>query len=192
MSPTGATRLERLRGFGAPLGRLLTCACARLTLADGTTGVLVVAMESAGRPMPLNERLARLIDSLPKPAIAFTRDGSFAGANEPAKTFAPLLNDLSGDGLEKARDAAIADGQSLVQMDFGRVAVQRVGTGAETALIAVIDAVIVPRKHAATSPPVFIPTPRTAPDHGNSQAETITTKVAEQVNRPVRSLHYRC
>src|SRR5438270_3793890 len=25
---TGAIRLERLRGFGAPLGRLLTCGCA--------------------------------------------------------------------------------------------------------------------------------------------------------------------
>jgi len=185
LSPTGATRLERLRGFGAPLGRLLTCACARLTLADGVTGVLVVAVESTGRSMPLNERLARVIDSLAKPAIAFTQDGKFAGANAAAKNFTSLLNDLSGDGLDKARDAAIADGQSLVQMEFGRVAVQRVGTSAETALIAVIDAVIVPRRQATVSPPIIIPAVRNVPEDETSHASGTTTKAAEKVEAPL-------
>src|SRR5882757_7982472 len=46
--PTGATRLERLRGFGATLGALATCACSRLDFADGGAGVLVVAMLSPG------------------------------------------------------------------------------------------------------------------------------------------------
>ena len=32
--PGGAVRLERLRGFGAPFGRLVTCGCARLDFAD--------------------------------------------------------------------------------------------------------------------------------------------------------------
>src|SRR3982074_2880479 len=31
----GAIRLERLRGFGAPLNTLVTCGCARLDFADG-------------------------------------------------------------------------------------------------------------------------------------------------------------
>jgi PAS domain S-box-containing protein len=48
LSPTGATRLERLRGFGAALGTLATCACSRLDFADGGAGVLVVAMLSPG------------------------------------------------------------------------------------------------------------------------------------------------
>ncbi|MEH2512080.1 PAS domain S-box-containing protein [Nitrobacteraceae bacterium AZCC 1564] len=186
LSPTGATRLERLRGFGAPLGRLLTCACARLTLADGTTGVLVVAVESAGPSMPLNERLARLIDSLPKPAMAFTQDGTFAGSNEAAKNFTAVFNDLSGDGLDKARDAAIADGQSLVQMEFGRVAVHRVGTQAEMALIGVIDAVIVPRRQT-TAPPVVIPATRIVPEDEKLQASDTTTKVAERAEPVVET-----
>ncbi|MEA2890296.1 MAG: hypothetical protein QOI05_1089, partial [Bradyrhizobium sp.] len=46
--PTGATRLERLRGFGAALGALATCACARLDFADGGAGILVVAMLTPG------------------------------------------------------------------------------------------------------------------------------------------------
>jgi PAS domain S-box-containing protein len=48
LSPTGATRLERLHGFGATLGTLATCACSRLDFADGGAGVLVVAMLSPG------------------------------------------------------------------------------------------------------------------------------------------------
>jgi PAS domain S-box-containing protein len=46
--PRGATRLERLRGFGAVLGTLATCACSRLDFPDGGAGVLVVAMLSPG------------------------------------------------------------------------------------------------------------------------------------------------
>src|SRR3954452_14539652 len=46
--PTGATRLERLRGFGAAFGALATCACSRLDFADGGAGILVVAMLTPG------------------------------------------------------------------------------------------------------------------------------------------------
>jgi PAS domain S-box-containing protein len=46
--PTGAPRLERLRGFGAALGTLVTCACARLDFSDGDAGILVIAMLSPG------------------------------------------------------------------------------------------------------------------------------------------------
>ena len=64
--PTGATRLERLRGFGAALGTLATCACSRLDFADGSAGVLVVAMLSPGElqridaARPAVRRLERL------------------------------------------------------------------------------------------------------------------------------------
>src|SRR5215470_16909556 len=59
---TGATRLERLRGFGAQPGMLMTCACARLDFPDGGHGVLVIAVETPMRGMPLAERLRRLTD----------------------------------------------------------------------------------------------------------------------------------
>ena len=45
----GAIRLERLRGFGAALGTLVTCGCARLDFADGSHGILVAAAEAVGR-----------------------------------------------------------------------------------------------------------------------------------------------
>ncbi len=57
--PTGAVRLERLRGFGAAPGALATCACARLDFSDGGSGVLVVAMLSAGELQRL-DRASRI------------------------------------------------------------------------------------------------------------------------------------
>jgi PAS domain S-box-containing protein len=53
LPPSGAIRLERLRGFGAPLGTLMTCGCSRLDFANGVEGVLIVAAEPLGRAMPI-------------------------------------------------------------------------------------------------------------------------------------------
>ena len=47
--PHGAApRLERLRGFGGRIGGALMCGCSRITLADRTPAILVVATEAAG------------------------------------------------------------------------------------------------------------------------------------------------
>src|SRR3981081_2419280 len=50
---SGTTRLERLRGFGARLGQLVTCGCARLDFADGRHGILITAAGPVGRAMTL-------------------------------------------------------------------------------------------------------------------------------------------
>src|SRR5271155_2399509 len=76
LPPSGAIRLERLRGFGAPLGALVTCGCARLEFADGSHGILVAAVERSGRAMPLVERLQRLVAGVEAPIAAFSRDGA--------------------------------------------------------------------------------------------------------------------
>jgi len=73
LSPTGAIRLERLRGFGAALGTLITCGCARLDFADGSQGILIVTTEPVGRAMPLVERLQRLVEGIDTPIAAFAR-----------------------------------------------------------------------------------------------------------------------
>ena len=46
----GATRLERMRGFGARLGGLTTCACSHLALPDGQAAVLLVSLQPASAP----------------------------------------------------------------------------------------------------------------------------------------------
>jgi len=85
----GALRLERLRGFGASLGMLMTCGCARLEFADGSHGILVAAAQSVGRAMPLVERLQRLVAGLVKNRSgkvkrAEQRSCRIAGADENA------------------------------------------------------------------------------------------------------------
>src|SRR6201995_1934992 len=62
LPPSGAARMERLRGFGARPGMLMPCRCARLDFPDGSHAVLVSAIETLARTMPLDERLQRLAE----------------------------------------------------------------------------------------------------------------------------------
>ena len=106
LPPNGAFRLERLRGFGAALGTLVTCGCARLDFADGSHGVLVAAAEPVGRAMPLVERLQRLVEGIDTPIAAFARDGLFIGASDAARSLLGFRN-LTEAGLDEARDDAL-------------------------------------------------------------------------------------
>ena len=102
LPPDGATRLERLRGFGAQPGVLMTCGCARLDFADGSHGILIHAVGTVARTLPLVERLQHLVEGQELPLAAFARDGLLVGASEAAR---PLLgfHHLSESGLDQAR-----------------------------------------------------------------------------------------
>ncbi len=134
----GAVRLERLRGFGGALGGLVTCACARLESADGSHGILIVAVEPVGRPMPLLERLEHLVEGIDAPVAAFDRDGTFVGASEAAR---PLFGfrSLADAGLDEARHDALSQGRVEKTAGIGHLVLQRVGTGADTGLVALIN-----------------------------------------------------
>jgi PAS domain S-box-containing protein len=134
---SGAIRLERLRGFGAPLGMLVTCACARLDFADGHHGVLVARAEFTGRTMPLLERLQRLVEGIDTPIAAFARDGMFVGASDAARSLLGFRN-LSEAGLDDARSDALTQGRVETPIGIGHMVLQRVGTGADVGLVALI------------------------------------------------------
>jgi len=133
----GAARLERLRGFGAPLGMLVTCGCARLDFADGSQGVLVTAAENVGRTMPLTERLQRLVEGIDAPIAVFARDGALVGASDAAR---PLLcfRNLSEAGLDDARSSALIQGRVETPIGSHHMVLQRVGHGADIGLVALI------------------------------------------------------
>jgi PAS domain S-box-containing protein len=134
---TGAFRLERLRGFGAALGTLVTCGCARLDFADGSHGVLVAAAEPVGRAMPLVERLQRLVDGIDTPIAAFARDGMFVGGSDAARSLLGF-RDLAEAGLDEARSDALKQGRVERPIGIGHMVLQRVGTGADVGLVALI------------------------------------------------------
>ena len=134
---TARSRLERLRGFGAALGTLVTCGCARLDFADGSHGVLVAATEPVGRAMPLVERLQRLVDGIDTPIAAFARDGLFVGASDGARSLLGF-RDLTEAGLDEARSDALKQGRVETPIGIGHLVLQRVGTGADVGLVALI------------------------------------------------------
>jgi PAS domain S-box-containing protein len=167
---SGAIRLERLRGFGAALGTLATCGCARLEFADGSHGILVTAAGSGGRAMPLVERLQRLVEGIDSPIAAFARDGMFIGASDAAR---PLLGfrNLSEAGLDEARSDALKQGRVETPIGIGHMVLQRVGTGADIGLVALIAPGATAAAHLrpdAAVPPTTEPAPaaeRPVPDY---------------------------
>jgi PAS domain S-box-containing protein len=141
LAPSGATRLERLSGFGATLGGLVTCACTRLTF-EGEVAALLVAVDQTRRTMPLAERLARLVEALDVPALAYTQDGRIAGVNASAGE----LPDGSGIAelvTEPVRAEAMREGRAEMRTDLARIVLHRVGAGADAAIVALISPVIV-------------------------------------------------
>jgi len=135
--PKGTTRLERLRGFGARPGMLVTCACTRIDFPDGTHGILIAPVEPQRPPMPLPERLQCLAASTAAPVAAFACDGTLVAANEAAKALS-LFQYLAEAGLEQARNAALAAGRFEMAADIGHITLQRVGVGTDIALVALI------------------------------------------------------
>jgi len=134
--PNGAVRLERLRGFGATLGMLVTCACARLEFADGSEGVLIAAAEPVGRTMPLAERLQRLVQDIDTPVATFESDGTFVAASNQAASAS--FHHLSDAGLDEARQVALKDGRAEAPLGSGHVTLLRVGSRADVGLLALI------------------------------------------------------
>ena len=151
LPPTGAIRLERLRGFGAPLGMLVTCGCARLDFADGSHGILVAAAEPVGRAMPLVERLQRLVEGIDTPIAAFARDGMFVGASDAARSLLGFRN-LSEAGLDDARSDALKQGRVETPIGIGHMVLQRVGTGADVGLVALIAPGATPSRRRIAAP----------------------------------------
>jgi PAS domain S-box-containing protein len=177
LPPSGAIRLERLRGFGAPLGMLVTCGCARLDFADGSHAILVAAAETVGRPMPLIERLQRLVEGLDTPIAAFARDGMFVGASDAARSLFGFRN-LAEAGLDDARSDALKQGRVEQPIGIGHIVLQRVGAGADIGLVALI-APVAPR----ADPP--IPDYEQPAISGEAPAEfALTDEFADQPAEP--------
>lgn len=83
LAPDGATRLERLRGFGARLGQLTTCACSRFELRDGKTAILLVAIDISIRAAP----------SATSPVVAPQSDTSQASDGIPSEEVNEALSE---------------------------------------------------------------------------------------------------
>jgi PAS domain S-box-containing protein len=146
--PTGATRLERLRGFGAALGTLVTCACARLEFPDGHAGILVVAMLTPGALQRIDAvQRTTPVRGLERPPLQQAAGDSHSAAEHPTEAVEatghlvaeplPESPDHAEIGPTHQPDAAAMD---LKTPDYEQAAT----TGEAPAEFALIDAVAEP------------------------------------------------
>ena len=132
---SGAPRMERLRGFGARLGVLMTCRCARLDFPDGSHGILIIAIETLARTMPLVVQLQHLAEGQEQAVAAFDVDGHLVGASSAAH---PLLGEIAEADLNAAVHHTLEHGHVELSTGAGQLVVQRVGSGADTGVLAMI------------------------------------------------------
>lgn len=101
----GQERLERLRGFGATMGRPLTCTCSRLAAEDDGGAVLIAAAERAGPALTLTERVRRLFDDEDEAIAVFLPDGQLLYSNAAGQKRLGGATGLDTPGLETAATA---------------------------------------------------------------------------------------
>lgn len=141
LSLKGATRLDRLRGFGAALGQLMTCACTRIEM-PGAAAVMMVAMDAAAQaPLPLAARLQFLVDAIDEAALIVLPDGALAAANQPARDLVGNTKTLGDLDLEPSKGVIFAAPSLVLDADGRRFGFHRLGSGPETAALALVTAI---------------------------------------------------
>jgi PAS domain S-box-containing protein len=134
--PHGAVpRLERLRGFGGRMGGALMCGCSRLLLADGTPAILVVATEAVGKRLSLADQAQRLLAGDDEPLALFESNGALLHATPEARVRLGGAESLAVLGAATLAATALAAGRAEGEHGNGRILIERVGSGASTALL---------------------------------------------------------
>ena len=132
----GAPRLERLRGFGAGVGRMLVCSCARIALPDGHSAILVAAGAPAGPSLSLAERVRRLFAGSEGPTAVFSRDGELLHAGAEAKQHLGDVTTLAAAGAGTFAAEALVHGHAAGATPHGALTLERIGSGSATVLLA--------------------------------------------------------
>jgi PAS domain S-box-containing protein len=148
----GAPRLERLRGFGGRLGGMLTCACSQIILSDGTPAILVIATNAAGPRLPLAEQAKRLLAGSNEAVALFSPDGSLLHATASAQALLDNAANLAALDAEPLAATALTAGRAEGKSKGARIALRRIGSGASTALLAVVSAQSTETTPAGTEP----------------------------------------
>jgi len=134
----GSPRLERLRGFGLGLGRVLTCACSRFVVAGGEAAVLVAAAEPAGPTLPLAERVRRQFAGEAGSFAVFAADGALLHASSAARAELGSANSLAALGIDAIAAKVLETGTARVArcgQGSAEATFQRLGADAERVLL---------------------------------------------------------
>ncbi len=165
---SGAPRLERLRGFGTGFGRALTCACSRITLSGGNSGILIAATEPAGPTLSLSDRMRRLFPDDTLPLSFFSADGALIHAAPAIRARLGATPSLSALGLTASAAKAIEIGSAAGTAHIGDTGVatliERLGDAAAPVLVVTWPPSPPPETSVAVSASDKIETPPVAAD----------------------------
>jgi len=137
LRPDGAALTERLRGLGAGVGGVLTCACSCITLSDQTRAILVAATERAGEELPLTERVRRLLAQCGAPIAAFSCAGKLIHASVAARIRLAGATSLAALGAQAHAETAQRSGSATGASTAGPLAIERIDTEAASILIVI-------------------------------------------------------
>ena len=176
--PHGAApRLERLRGFGGRMGGALMCTCSRISLADRTPAILVVAIEKAGPPLSIKDQARRLLTGCDAAAALFTSDGELLYATPAAQTRMGRATTLAALNVAALGATALAAGRADGDQADGRISLERLGAPGSIVLlatflspVAAVAATEPPPVKAAPPPRAAEPTPLPAPPRPSEPA----------------------
>jgi PAS domain S-box-containing protein len=165
-----APRLERLRGFGGRLGGAVMCGCSRISLADRTPAILIVATESAGQRLSPADKAERLLAGGSEPLALFAADGSLLSATPSGRARLGRAQNLAGLRAGALGATALASGHAEGEHGGGKFSIARIGADASTALLVAFAAeakpapVERPAKPQAPAAPVQKPVKPPAPE----------------------------
>lgn len=184
-----AARLERLRGFGAGVGRMLVCRCARIALPGGRSGILVAAAEPAGPSLSLAERVRRLFAGNESAFAAFSPDGALLQAGAAARPYLGSAMTLADAGAGALATEAQANGHAAGDTTSGTVTVERIGTGNATILLATFapseaPAVAEPAQAEAPTPVMTAAEPAAAVEAEVAPPQAVDVPSAEPSGEP--------
>ena len=137
LRPDGAALTEQLRGLGAGVGGVLTCACSCITLSDQTRAILVAATERAGDELPLSERMRRLLAQCPEPIAAFSSAGKLIHASVAARMRLGDATSLAALGAQAQAETARLSGSATGASAAGPLAIERIDAEGASVLIAI-------------------------------------------------------
>jgi PAS domain S-box-containing protein len=152
--PHGAApRLERLRGFGGRIGGALMCGCSRVSLADRTPALLIVATEAAGGRLSPAAKAERLLADSGETLALFAADGTLLSATSSARIHLGRADNLSALGVDALAATALASGHAEDEQGGSRISVERIGADASAALLVAFAPAAMPAASAQSPAP---------------------------------------
>jgi PAS domain S-box-containing protein len=133
----GPARLQRLRGFGAGFGRALVCACSQ-TVYGGQPAIFIAASEPAGPRLALAERARRLLADCEDAVAVYDAEGTRLYATPRAAEMLGTAMTLAAIGADALAAQAVQTGCAAGDSDIGAIEIERIGSGADTMLVALI------------------------------------------------------